>query len=212
MVWSHIGRLSLFLVALVSHTSAHDDHSHGQVPISDNANWATRHMEEEHHLSFFDAGVFFRLHDFDNTEAWSRDDIARTYGLFDESLASVPQGRRDEIVNRVLALYDTDNSGTVSYDEFIAADARGVQLPDFGLGPGHHGDDEYEYEIHHFEKYHGGDDVKEEDLTHPEDIEHFKKHEKLDMEEWERERQEAWERDGGKVVEGNIPKKFRRGG
>ena len=23
------------------------------------------------------------------------------------------------------------------------------------LGPGHHGDDEYEYEIHHFEKFHG---------------------------------------------------------
>ena len=22
------------------------------------------------------------------------------------------------------------------------------------LGPGHHGDDEYEYEIHHFAKYH----------------------------------------------------------
>lgn len=22
------------------------------------------------------------------------------------------------------------------------------------LGPGHHGDDEYEYEIHHYEKYH----------------------------------------------------------
>lgn len=22
------------------------------------------------------------------------------------------------------------------------------------LGPGHHGDDEYEYEIHHFEKFH----------------------------------------------------------
>ena len=31
---------------------------------------------------------------------------------------------------------------------------EGQRLKDFGLGPGHHGDDEYEYEIHHFEKYH----------------------------------------------------------
>lgn len=31
---------------------------------------------------------------------------------------------------------------------------KGKRMRDFGLGPGHHGDDEYEYEIHHFEKYH----------------------------------------------------------
>ena len=39
------------------------------------------------------------------------------------------------------------------------------------MGPGHHGDDEYEYEIHHFEKFHN-EDTTEEELTHPEDIEH----------------------------------------
>ena len=81
----------------------------------------------------------------------------------------------------------------------------GKRLPDFGLGPGHHGDDEYEYEIHHFEKYHG-DDAKEEDLTHPEDIEHFKMHDRL---EDERARVEKIEHSEG-IVDENIPLKFKK--
>lgn len=36
--------------------------------------------------------------------------------------------------------------------EWFAFVARGGRLPDFGMGPGHHGDDEYEYEIHHWER------------------------------------------------------------
>lgn len=111
-------------------------------------------------------------------------------------------------MQKILDLYDLDKSGTVSYAEFTVANAKGVQLPDLGFGPGHHGDDEYEYEIHHFEKFHGGDDVKEEDLIHPEDIEHFKKHEQMEQE------QEAWETKeanaAGGVIEDNIPQKFRR--
>lgn len=73
------------------------------------------------------------------------------------------------------------------------------------MGPGHHGDDEYEYEIHHFEKYHD-ENTREEDLTHPEDIAHFKKHDHL---EDEAERIEKLE--GMAIVEENIPQKFRRG-
>jgi len=65
----------------------------------------------------------------------------------------------------------------------------------------------YEYEIHHWEKYHSGEDVREEDLTHPEDIEHFRKHDEEDArhEEWEKTQREA--KQG--VVERNIPTKFR---
>jgi hypothetical protein len=65
----------------------------------------------------------------------------------------------------------------------------------------------YEYEIHHWEKYHSGEDAKEEDLTHPEDIEHFRKHDEEDArhEEWEKTQREA--KRG--VVERNIPAKFR---
>ena len=82
--------------------------------------------------------------------------------------------------------------------------AEGRRLPDFGLGPGHHGDDEYEYEIHHFEKY-PGEDTKEEDLNHPEDIEHFRKHDRMEDEE---ERLRGMEK--LTIVEGNIPLKFRK--
>ncbi len=48
-------------------------------------------------------------------------------------------------------------------------------------------------------------DTKEEDLNHPEDIEHFKKHEEDAM---ARERQEKL--DAMPIVEQNIPAKFRR--
>jgi len=46
-------------------------------------------------------------------------------------------------------MYDADKSGTISFAESQPPMQR-CQLADFGLGPGHHGDDEYEYEIHHF--------------------------------------------------------------
>lgn len=48
-------------------------------------------------------------------------------------------------------------------------------------------------------------DTKEEDLTHPEDIAHFKKH---DLEADEEERQQRLDR--MPIVEQNIPQKFRR--
>lgn len=73
-----------------------------------------------------------------------------------------------------------------------------------GYGIGHHGDDEYEYEIHHFEKFHGPD-TKLEDLTHPEDIEHFRRHEEADRRQEVRERMDRMQ-----IVEANIPAKFRR--
>lgn len=103
-------------------------------------------------------------------------------------------------------MFDVDKDGFIEYDEFVSGIAAGKQLPDFGFGPGHHGDDEYEYEIHHFEKFHG-EDATEEELTHPEDIEHFRKHEQMEAE------QAAWElRARSGIVEANIPTKFRRPG
>ncbi|KAF2143909.1 uncharacterized protein K452DRAFT_224125 [Aplosporella prunicola CBS 121167] len=195
--------LSIGLVALISNVHAHGE----QVPVADNADWATRHMAEEHHINSFDAGVFFNLHDYDGTGKWSPDDVRKTYGLLDESAKNIPQAKKDEVVKIVFDLYDKDMSGDITFAEFTIGNAAGVVLPDFGTGPGHHGDDEYEYEIHHFEKYHGGDDVKEEDLIHPEDIEHFKKHDMLDEAREKLERQEKM-----MIVDSNIPAKFRRVG
>ncbi|KAF2265805.1 hypothetical protein CC78DRAFT_532172 [Lojkania enalia] len=195
--------LSVILLSLAPNVSAHEG-SHEQIVVAADADWATRHMAEEHHISTFDASTFFSLHDYDSLGLWSPADIRRTYGLSDPSTAHISEAEKTRVVNEVLALYDTDLTHSISRDEFVSAWDSGVRLPDFGMGPGHHGDDEYEYEIHHWEKYHSGDDVKEEDLTHPEDIEHFRKHEE---EERRREEWEAKEKKG--IVEANIPAKFR---
>lgn len=60
------------------------------------------------------------------------------------------------------------------------------------------------YEIHHFEKYHD-ENTREEDLIHPEDIEHFKMHDEMEAAQ---ERQELM--DQMPIIEANIPSKFRR--
>lgn len=116
----------------------------------------------------------------------------------------VSEDRKQQVIQQVLNLFDRTNLGVITREDWMAMFTAGKRLPNVGLGPGHHGDVEYEYEIHHFEKYHG-DDTTEEDLTHPEDIEHFRNH---DAEEDAQARLEQLER--MQIVEANIPQKFRR--
>ncbi|KAH6885803.1 hypothetical protein B0T10DRAFT_84822 [Thelonectria olida] len=176
-----------------------------QKPIVDaNANWMTKHMAEEHHMDNWDAGAFFALHDYNSNGRWEGSELQRTYGLMDDSNKGMSAARKDEVLNILLHLLDEDNDGEVSRQEFLNFIAQGKTLPDLNTGPGHHGDDEYEYEIHHWEKYHD-ENTKLEDLTHPEDIEHFKKHEQMEDEEG---RLEALNKIA--IVEANIPQKFRR--
>jgi hypothetical protein len=122
----------------------------------------------------------------------------------DESNKDVPISKRDEYQRQLLQLLDQNNDGFVTRPEFMTFITNGGTLPDIGTGPGHHGDDEYEYEIHHWEKYHD-DNTRLEDLTHPEDIEHFRKHDQMEEAE---ERLEALDRMA--IVKENIPAKFRR--
>lgn len=105
----------------------------------------------------------------------------------------------------VFDLFDPQHTGLISRENFVRTIAAGRRLPDLGFGPGHHGDLEYEYEIHHFEKFHG-DDAKEEDLTHPEDIEHFRLHDEMEAAQMRLDKLEDMQ-----IVEANIPSKFRRG-
>jgi hypothetical protein len=212
------------LLAVISIANGHGSHESTQNPAAVN-DWATRHMQgkylsqftvflifllssyvstEEHHIDNFDAGSFFALHDFDASGAWTPDEIRKTYGLEDPSNAHVTEEQKQEVVREVLALFDPLKTGRVSRSDWVRLSTAGKRLPDLGFGPGHHGDMEYEYEIHHFEKYHG-EDAKEEDLTHPEDIEHFRKHDEV---EEAQERLEQLER--MQVVEANIPQKFLR--
>ncbi|SMR58408.1 unnamed protein product [Zymoseptoria tritici ST99CH_1E4] len=193
--------------SLCTTVQAHGSHAHEQAPIvAEDADWTTRHMAEEHHIANFDAGSFFTLHDFDSSNEWTHDDIYKFYGLDHESTSQISSADKEEAVNKVIKLYDRDASGTVSFAEYTVGTAQGITLPDFGWGPGHHGDDEYEYEIHHWEKYHD-ENTKEEDLIHPEDIEHFRHHEEMDEQE---ERQRVMDQQA--IVEANIPEKFRRKG
>ncbi|KAH7398258.1 hypothetical protein BKA66DRAFT_565877 [Pyrenochaeta sp. MPI-SDFR-AT-0127] len=196
---------ALLLLSCAYNASAHGGGEHSQVEVAPDADWATRHMAEEHHISGFDATTFFNLHDYDSTGLWTSTDIRRTYGLSDPSAASISDMKKSMVVNTILDMFDINKDGSISLSEFLQKDSENIKLPDFGMGPGHHGDDEYEYEIHHWEKYHSGDDVKEEDLNHPEDIEHFRKHEEMEA------KQEEWEKlELRGIVEKNIPAKYRR--
>ena len=152
----------------------------------------------------WDFGSFFSLHDYNSDGFWQADEILRTYGLKDESNKHVSQARKDEILETLIKLLDRNGDYVISKDEWTIFVAEGQTLPDLGTGPGHHGDDEYEYEIHHWEKFHD-ENTKLEDLTHPEDIEHFKKHEEMEDAEDRLERMNKQA-----VIEENIPQKFRR--
>ncbi|OAR01348.1 hypothetical protein LLEC1_06747 [Akanthomyces lecanii] len=208
--------------------------NYGEEARTDYPNWMTRHMAgftdaspplsaertcslpnsmltpifwmraEEHGMETFDSLSFFTLHDFDSDGVWEREEMQRMYGLMDPSNHDVSDDRREEAYRELLRQLDANDDGLVSRDEFAAFILDGKTLPDLGFGPGHHGDDEYEYEVHHWNKYHN-EDTKLEDLTHPEDIEHFKHHEELEDAE---ERQQAM--DKLSIIEANIPSKFLR--
>ncbi len=167
----------------------------------------------EHHISNFDATTFFTMHDFDSDGYWEPSEIKRTYGFDNDGTPydgkasnkdKLTPEKANQVTNDVLTLYDTDDDVRISKDEFTTGIAAGKRLPDFGLGPGHHGDDEYEYEIHHFEMFHD-ENTSEEDLTHPEDVEHFRKHDERERAEMQQEHMDTIP-----VVEANIPAKFRR--
>jgi len=198
-------RICALSVAFAGLASAHGGVAHQKpLQVDPDADWATRHMAEEHHIGNFDPASFFTLHDYDDNGSWEQKEILKTYGMEDETAKDVPQEKKDEILKEILKLIDENNNGVLEKDEWNRFTEKGGSLPDFGLGPGHHWDMEMEYEIHHWEKYHD-ENTKEEDLIHPEDIAHFKLHDDL---EDEAERVAALDR--MQIVEQNIPLKFRR--
>ncbi|CAG8973814.1 hypothetical protein HYALB_00005559 [Hymenoscyphus albidus] len=205
--------LALCATSLALVTAHGGGNSHQKpIQVAEDADWATRHMAEEHHIGNFDPGAFFTLHDFDSNGFWDQSEILKFYGMEDPSAKDTPQSKKDEIVDTVMRLIDTNHNKIIEKEEWMnfcegwVGKSKGPpgKLPDFRTGPGHHWDMEMEYEIHHWEKYHD-ENTKEEDLIHPEDIEHFKQHDDL---EDEAEKQAAEDRLA--IVEHNIPAKFRR--
>lgn len=167
--------LLLATPALIGIAAGHGDHGYGsQKPIVDeNADWMTRHMAgnvlyplldrdrtatdstrklEEHHMSEWDADSFFTLHDYNSDNIWQADELQRTYGLFDESNDHLSPEKKDQVLHDLMILLDTDEDQMVTREEWHRFILDGKTLPDLGVGPGHHGDYEYEYEIHHWEK------------------------------------------------------------
>ncbi|PUU79456.1 hypothetical protein B9Z19DRAFT_1192625 [Tuber borchii] len=197
--------LLLLLLPLLTLTTAQppNPNTSDPPPPETSKTWAEQHLEQEHHINNFDPGAFFTLHDFDSSNTWTRDEVLRFYGLSQpDTINTISEETKSHVWRTILDSMDEDRNGEISMEEFLKFCRGGNTLPDFGLGPGHHGDDEYEYEIHHFEKFHN-EDTTEEELTHPEDIEHFRKH---DQEHEAEERQIVL--DMKPIIEQNIPRKF----
>ncbi|VVT56230.1 uncharacterized protein SAPINGB_P004905 [Magnusiomyces paraingens] len=147
--------------------------------------WQAWHMREEHALDSFDSASFFTLHDLDGSGTWTPNDILNLYGLLNDKMVGagdgmgehkeskeIPQATKDLVLKTVLEMVDTDGDGVISQEEWRKFSEEDKKLlPDFGLGPGHHGDYEYEYEVHHWLKYHAKDDPDVK-IVHKEDIEH----------------------------------------
>ncbi|KAL9061157.1 MAG: hypothetical protein Q9162_000302 [Coniocarpon cinnabarinum] len=152
------GLLLLSLLTLAAPSLAHGNHD--QAPLTSD-DWATLHMVSEHHISSFDSLSFFNLHDYDADGIWEPQEILRTYGMAPGSTdgtggpgatGDVSERRKEEIVEWTLREFDGNRNGVVEKDEWVAGWDQGKRLKDWGHGPGHHGDDEYEYELHHYEK------------------------------------------------------------
>ncbi|EKD03617.1 hypothetical protein A1Q2_02094 [Trichosporon asahii var. asahii CBS 8904] len=169
---------------------AHGGHGHGAddphaaAANDDSLGYAQRH---------FDLPAFFKLHDLDSDGFWTTEEIAALYGLRHHSVTGeekkTPEGLEEQIVSAVLAKLDKNGDSKISLKEYVAGGVDG--LPTIGdfKHLGHHYDEESEYFLHHEELYHNTPETQtDESYTHPEDIEHFKYHEKIEAEEDARER------------------------
>ncbi|KAG8967963.1 hypothetical protein FRC03_008984 [Tulasnella sp. 419] len=152
-------------------------------------------MASEHHIDAFDAPSFFALHDLNSDGFLGPDEIEAIYGVhhpYSKAKSSDKEqhsAKAKTIVDAVLKIMDTNGDGHVSLEEFEIAGLEA--LPDFtSLGAeGHHYDVESEFYLHHEEVYHSTPETQtDESYNHPEDIAHFENHEKIELEEENKER------------------------
>ncbi|KAK2464743.1 hypothetical protein APHAL10511_003161 [Amanita phalloides] len=202
---------SLPVLVLASSVLAHGGHTHGGPAVGETMQeYAQRHMSSEHHIDTFDVGSFFQLHDLDSNGFWARDEIEAVYGVHHVYARGMSkdqeeqQRKADQIVKEVLKTFDLDNDGKITLDELRKTGLD--KLPNFDhLGAeGHHYDIESEFFLHHegsfadsiktlqnldhpTEKYHNTPETQtDESYNHPEDLEHFSHHEKIEQDEVER--------------------------
>ncbi|GJJ13161.1 hypothetical protein Clacol_007412 [Clathrus columnatus] len=151
--------------------SAHEGHGRSNAGET-NEQYAARHMASEHHID----GL------------WDRDEIEAVYGVhhvYSQKQSSDDKAHKekaDKIVNIILGNIDKNRDGKISPEELEEAGLNA--LPSFKeLGAeGHHYDIESEV-------YHSTPETQtDESYNHPEDIEHFAMHEKIEADEDARER------------------------
>jgi len=147
-------------------------------------------MAGEHHIDKFDIRSFFKLHDLDGDGYHDRSEIEALYGVHHiysqkKSKDDIEhQKKADHIVDVILRAIDTDKDGRISPEELEAAGLDA--LPNFAdMGAeGHHYDVESEFFLHHEEQFHNTPETQtDESYNHPEDIEHFAQHAKIEYNE-----------------------------
>lgn len=182
-----------FSIAALAFSALGMAHSVAKKPAD--LTWAEWHMKEEHDQDVFDARTFFLLHDLENKGYWDQTDLLYIYGLTRDAVVGDGSGMgehtHDEeisketkanVVQSLLKLLDSDHDGQVSEEAWQKFYNNDGELPDFGLGPGHHMDFETEYENHHWNKYHRDQDP-DVHVKHKEDIEHELLHHLHEIEE-----------------------------
>jgi len=156
--------------------------------------YAQRHMSSEHHIDSFDTASFFQLHDLNRDGVWDRSEIEAIYGVhhvYSQKKSKDEeehQKKADAIVNAVLQILDANRDGQVDVKELEKIGLAALPNFDHMGAEGHHYDVESEFFLHHEEQYHATPETQnDESYTHPEDIEHFSHHERIEREEAERE-------------------------
>ncbi|KAF5368592.1 hypothetical protein D9758_002396 [Tetrapyrgos nigripes] len=156
--------------------------------------YARRHMAKEHHIDSFDLRSFFQLHDLNRDGFWDREEIEAIYGVhhvYSQKKSKDDeehQKKADHIVGEVLRILDGNKDGKVTPEEFEAVGLDGLPNFDHMGAEGHHYDVESEFFLHHEEEYHSTPETQtDESYVHPEDIEHFAQHEKIERQEAEKE-------------------------
>lgn len=185
----------MFLAGLVSaSTPATDVDTDLKEKPPKGMSWEQWHMKNEHGFDDYDADSVFHLHVSDDKDALTSKDILNMYGLLrtevvgkgdgmgshDES-EGISEATKKDIVNKVLSLCDYNRDGKITLDEWRQFSKNGGKLPDMGVGVGHHGDFEYEYEIHHWIEHHSENDPDIK-IQHKEDLEHELLHHEHEIE------------------------------
>ncbi|CDO95879.1 unnamed protein product [Kluyveromyces dobzhanskii CBS 2104] len=196
--------------------------------VTKGLSWEEWHMKDEHGIAEYTPEQFFDLHDLGGKGYFDATDIITMYGLHrdftvgkgdgmgqnDES-QKIDKELRDRAVKVVMALLDVDDDTRITRKEYLSFASNGNKFADLGVGVGHHGDFETEYETHHWNKYHKDQDPDIKNV-HKEDVEHELLHHEHEVESVE---------DGpvgaakgavitddemeSRIEQGRIPKKYR---